>query len=94
MLLPINGPPTHPGRMITFGWLEETGMTPEELAGRMNRPLSEIEDLLAGRISCSAEHALLLADALNTEPDFWISAQGMYDMWFAWQKLEGHLVAN
>jgi addiction module HigA family antidote len=92
MLLPKNRPPTHPGRLIVSGWLEETGMTPAELATAMGRPLAEIEDLLAGKISCNAEHALLLGDALKSDPTFWISAQGMYDLWFARQKLDGRAI--
>jgi addiction module HigA family antidote len=41
---------------------------------------------LNGKAGISADMALRISEAFNTEPDFWLRLQAQRDLWFASQK--------
>ncbi len=93
-MLPKHRPPSHPGRIIAFGFLEELKMSPADLSDGTGLPQREIDQLLAGEIPCSPEHAILLSEVFDTDPDFWTALQSNHDLWFAQQCIDEARAAN
>jgi len=96
MLLPENGPPTHPGEFVLYSFMLPSDITLTALASSMGIPREEARMLIDGEIACTPRLAEKLATALETEAEFWLSAQSIYD---AWLKREGlyesyYLAAN
>jgi HTH-type transcriptional regulator/antitoxin HigA len=58
--------------------LEERGVTPDELARRIDQSTDEVEELLKGRATITAELARRLASALGATESFWTRRESQY----------------
>ena len=60
--------------------LEERGWTQSHLAELMQRPLREINDIVAGYREITPETAIALARAFDTTPQYWLHQQMAWDL--------------
>jgi len=85
-MLPTNRPPTAPGEMLLEEFLKPRGVTQVELASRMGVPIQRVNTIVNGKRGITAETAILLAEALDSTPEFWMGLQADYDLWHALRK--------
>ncbi len=82
-MIPKSRKPTHPGEVLLEEFLEPMGISQLEFAKKLNVPVQRINTLINGKRGVTAETALLLAKALKTTPEFWMSLQNMVDLYQA-----------
>jgi len=75
--------PAHPGRFLA-NHLE--GRTVTEVARHLGVTRPALSRVLNGKAGVSADMALRLAEAFNTDPDLWLRLQMQRDLWLASQK--------
>jgi len=85
-MLPKNRPPTPPGEMLLEEFLKPRGVTQVELATRMGVPVQRVNTIINGKRGITAETAILLSEALDTTPEFWMGLQADHDLWHALRK--------
>jgi len=85
-MLPKNRPPTPPGEMLLAEFLKPRGVTQVELATRMGVPVQRVNTIINGKRGTTAETAILLSEALDTTPEFWMGLQADHDLWHALRK--------
>ncbi len=85
-MLPKNRPPTTPGEMLLEEFLKPRRVTQVELATRMSVPVQRVNTIVNGKRGITAETAILLSEALDTTPEFWMGLQADYDLWHALRK--------
>ena len=56
------------------------GQTQVALAEHIGVPLQRVNELVRGKRGITPETAWLLAQALNTTPEFWLNLQASYDL--------------
>ncbi len=72
--------PTHPGEILREEFLAPLGQTQVALAKHLKVPVQRINELVRGKRGVTPETAWLLAQALNTTPEFWLNLQVAYDL--------------
>ncbi len=72
--------PTHPGEILREEFLEPTGLTQVALANHVGVPVQRVNELVRGKRGVTPETAWLLAQALDTTPEFWLNLQAAYDL--------------
>ena len=72
--------PTHPGEVLREEFLVPLGQTQVALAKHLKVPVQRINELVRGKRGVTPETAWLLAQALNTTPEFWLNLQAAYDL--------------
>jgi addiction module HigA family antidote len=77
---PENRVPTHPGEILREEFLVPLGQTQVALAAHLRVPLQRINELVRGKRGVTPETAWLLAQALNTTPEFWLNLQAAHDL--------------
>ena len=82
-MMPKNRPPTPPGEILLEEFLKPLGMTQILLAQKMGVPIQRVNTLVNGKRGVTAETAILLADVLDTTPEFWMNLQVVFDLWHA-----------
>lgn len=85
-MLPANRPPTPPGEMLLEEFLKPRGITQVALARKMGVPVQRVNTLINGKRGVTADTAVLLSEALDTTPEFWMGLQSDFDLWHALQK--------
>ena len=75
--------PSHPGRILAY-YLRGRSVTEVARHLRVTRPA--LSRVLNGKAGVSADMALRLAEAFQTEPDLWLRLQMQYDLWLASKK--------
>ena len=80
---PKHRPPTAPGEMLLEEFLKPRGIAQVELAVQMGVPVQRVNTLINGKRGITAETALLLADVLDTTPEFWMGLQSDFALWAA-----------
>lgn len=85
-MLPKNRPPTHPGEMLLKEFLEPLEITQSKLARHLGWPYSKLNEIINGKRHISADDALTIGEALNTDPVFWLNLQRDWDLWHSLQK--------
>jgi antitoxin HigA-1 len=82
-MLPMNRPPTTPGEMLLEEFLKPRGISQVDLASRMDVPMQRVNTIVNGKRGITAETAILLSEALDTTPEFWMGVQADHDLWHA-----------
>jgi addiction module HigA family antidote len=72
--------PTHPGEVLREEFLVPLGQTQVALAAHLGVPVQRINELVRGKRGVTPETAWLLAQALNTTPEFWLNLQAAHDL--------------
>jgi addiction module HigA family antidote len=79
-MLPENRIPTHPGEILQEQFLEPLGLTQVALAEHLGVPVQRINEIVRAKRGVTPETAWLLAQALGTTPEFWITLQMNHDL--------------
>ena len=74
-MIPENRIPTHPGVVLSQEFLAPLGLSQGALAAHLDVPVQRINELVRGKRGITSETAWLLAQALNTNPEFWVNLQ-------------------
>jgi len=77
---PQNRVPTHPGEILLEEFLVPLGQTQVALAEHLGVPVQRVNELVRGKRGVTPETAWLLAQALDTTPEFWLNLQAAYDL--------------
>ena len=85
-MLPMNRPPTTPGEMLLEEFLKPRRISQVDLAARMDVPVQRVNTIVNGKRGITAETAILLSEALDTTPEFWMGVQADHDLWHALRK--------
>lgn len=79
--------PVPPGEVLAREFLEPLGISSERLAQAIGVPHSQIEDIVAGRQTISADTGLRLSRVFGMSDGFWVGLQADYDAAKARQRL-------
>jgi addiction module HigA family antidote len=77
---PENRIPTHPGVVLEQEFLKPLGVSQVALAAHLGVPVQRINELVRGKRGVTPGTAWLLAQALNTTPEFWVNLQTAHDL--------------
>jgi len=72
--------PIHPGEILRQEFLEELGLSANQLAQAIGVPANRVSEIVAERRNLTADTALRLARALGTTPEFWLNLQQAYEL--------------
>lgn len=75
-------PPTHPGEILRFHYVEPLSVSIGQLAEHLGVSRKTMSRIMNCKCSVSSEMALRLSKAFQTSPDLWINLQKDYDLWF------------
>lgn len=75
--------PAHPGRILAY-YVQDRSVT--DVAKHLGITRPALSRVLNGKAGISAEMALRLAEAFNTDPEFWLRLQAQRDLWVASRK--------
>jgi addiction module HigA family antidote len=75
--------PAHPGRILAY-YLDGRSVT--EVAAHMGVTRPALSRVLNGKAGISADMALRISGAFNTDPELWLRLQAQRDLWVALQK--------
>lgn len=73
-------PPVHPGEILREDFMKPLGLTANKLALDLHVPATRIAEIVHERRRISADTALRLARYFNTNPEFWLNLQNLYDL--------------
>jgi len=79
-MIPENRIPTHPGVILSQEFLAPLNVSQVAFAAHLGVPVQRINELVRGKRGVTPETAWLLAQALNTTPEFWVNLQTAYDL--------------
>lgn len=79
-MLPENRVPTHPGKILQGQFLEPLNLTQVGLAEHLGVPVQRINEVVRGKRGVTPKTAWLLAQALDTTPEFWLNLQTNHDL--------------
>jgi addiction module HigA family antidote len=79
-VIPENRIPTHPGEILRREFLEPLGVTQVSFAAHIGVPVQRVNELIRGKRGVTPETAWLLAQALDTTPEYWLNLQAAYDL--------------
>jgi addiction module HigA family antidote len=79
-MIPEHRIPTHPGEILREEFLIPLGLSQVAFAAHLRIPVQRVNELIRGKRGITPETAWLLAQALNTSPEFWVNLQTAYDL--------------
>lgn len=79
-MIPSHRIPVHPGKILKEEFLDELGISQVAFAGHIQVPVQRINEIVRGKRGITSETAWLLAQALDTTPEFWLNLQAAYDL--------------
>ena len=79
-MLPQNRTPSHPGEILLEEFLKPLGITQVSFARHVSVPLQRVKQIVRGKRGVTPETAWLLAEALDTTPEFWMNLQVAHDL--------------
>jgi len=86
MALPKYRPPTHPGEILKYEFMEPLGITQTALAQHLGCTRPAINEIINGKRGITPEMACKLADAFGMSVEFWAGLQSDHDLWHALKK--------
>lgn len=79
-MIPENRIPTHPGIILKEEFLDPFGISQVAFALHLGVPVQRVNELIRGKRGVTPQTAWLLAQALNTTPQFWLNLQSLHDL--------------
>lgn len=79
-MIPSHRTPTHPGEVLQEEFLMPLGLTQVAVADNLGVSVQRINELVRGKRGVTPSTAWLLAQALDTTPEFWLNLQAAYDL--------------
>ena len=77
----------HPGEILTYEFLEELELSPNDLARAIEVPYSSIQEIIQGKISISADMDLRLSGYFRLSEGYFLRLQNAYELMEAKRKL-------
>ena len=75
--------PSHPGKILAY-YLDGRSVT--EVARHLGVTRPALSRVLNGKAGVSADMALRISEAFNTDPELWLRLQAQRDLWIASRK--------
>ena len=75
--------PPHPGRLLAY---YVAGRSVTQVAAHLGITRPALSRILNGKAGISAEMALRISEAFDTDPNFWLRLQAQRDLWVASKK--------
>jgi addiction module HigA family antidote len=75
--------PSHPGRLLAY-YVQDKSVT--DVARHLGDTRPALSRILNGKAGISADMALRISEAFNTDPEFWLRLQAQRDLWVASRK--------
>ncbi|NJL84265.1 MAG: HigA family addiction module antidote protein [Chloroflexaceae bacterium] len=72
--------PVHPGEVLLEEFLKPMNLSQNQLALGLKLPTQQINEIIDGKQSITADSALRLARYFNMSPRFWLGLQMDYDL--------------
>ena len=79
-MIPTHRIPAHPGKILKEEFLDELGISQVAFAAHIQVPVQRVNEIVRGKRGITSETAWLLAQALDTTPEFWLNLQSTYDL--------------
>ena len=79
-MIPTQRIPAHPGKILKEEFLDELGISQVAFAAHIQVPVQRVNEIVRGKRGITSETAWLLAQALDTTPEFWLNLQATYDL--------------
>lgn len=73
----------HPGQVLLEDFLKPRNISQIELSNHLNWTYARLNEIINGRRGLTADSALTLAQAFNTEAEFWMDIQRDWELWHA-----------
>lgn len=86
--------PIHPGEVLQEEFLKPFGLSENQLAQTIHVPVEQINRLIQGQFSVTADLALRLARYFDMSPQFWLGLQMDYDLDVAEDRLKKKIAAE
>ncbi len=87
----MNRPYTHPGEILLEEFVKPYGLTQKQLCGYLNVGIKTISEIYNKKRGISPVMAHKLANLFGTTPEFWMNAQGAYDLYIAYEKQKSEI---
>jgi addiction module HigA family antidote len=84
-MLPGNRSPSHPGEILLKKFLEPLNLSQKQFADHLGWTYARLNEIVNTRRGVTADSALSFAEALGTEPEYWLNLQRDWDLWKAKQ---------
>lgn len=81
--------PTHPGNIIKEDYLLPLSITIKDMADTLGVSRKTLSKIINERGAVTPDMALRLSRAFDTTPDFWLSLQKNFDLWYAEKESQG-----
>ncbi|MDD5271302.1 MAG: HigA family addiction module antitoxin [Methylovulum sp.] len=82
-MIPRKRPPTHPGAIIKYDYIEPLSLSVTQLADHLGVSRITVSKIVNERAPVTADMALRLAKTLDTTAELWLGLQKQYDLWHA-----------
>jgi addiction module HigA family antidote len=79
-MIPTNRIPTHPGRILKEEFLDVLGISQVAFSAHIQVPVQRINEIVRGKRGITSQTAWLLAQSLDTTPEFWLNLQATFDL--------------
>lgn len=79
-MIPTHRIPAHPGKILKEEFLDELDISQVAFAAHIKVSVQRINEIVRGKRGITSETAWLLAQALDTTPEFWLNLQATYDL--------------
>ena len=84
--------PIHPGEILEEEYMRPLGLSANELARRIDVPVTRISEIVRGNRGITADTALRLARLLGTSSELWLGLQSEFDLRVARRNLPSALL--
>ena len=94
--------PSHPGEVLKELWLSDMNLSQQKFAemivkasentAKLSTVKTKLSEVLNQKRDLSADFALLIAKATNTEPEMWLNLQRNLELWEARQRFQNKLM--
>ena len=81
--------PIHPGEILEEEFMRPRRLSANELARRIDVPVTRISEIVRAKRGITADTALRLARLFGTSSDLWLGLQAEYDLRIARRDLSG-----
>jgi addiction module HigA family antidote len=86
--------PVHPGEILKEEFMEPRGLSITELAKGIGISRTNLSHVVNQHAGISTELAIKLSEAFGTTPQFWITLQQNFDLWFAEKKIDRKAITH
>ena len=81
-------PPTHPGAILKYDYLEPLNLTIAKLADYLGVSRITVSKIVNERAPVSPDMAVRLSVVFHTTPGLWLNLQKTYDIWHSERNAE------